>query len=42
MKIFMIGGTGLLGCEAATTLIKRGHQVNSVGTRFRRYQQEDR
>lgn len=23
MKIFMIGGTGLLGCEAATTLIKR-------------------
>ena len=30
MKIFMIGGTGLLGCEAATTLIKRGHQVKSV------------
>ena len=29
MKIFMIGGTGLLGCEAATTLIKRGHQVKS-------------
>ena len=26
----MIGGTGLLGCEAATTLIKRGHQVTSV------------
>ena len=26
----MIGGTGLLGCEAATTLIKRGHQVKSV------------
>lgn len=23
MKVFMIGGTGLLGCEAATTLIKR-------------------
>lgn len=30
MKVFMIGGTGLLGCEAATTLIKRGHQVTSV------------
>lgn len=30
MKIFMIGGTGLLGCEAATTLIKRGHKVTTV------------
>jgi nucleoside-diphosphate-sugar epimerase len=30
MKVFMIGGTGLLGCEAATTLIQRGHQVTSV------------
>ena len=30
MKVFMIGGTGLLGCEAATTLIKRGHKVKSV------------
>ena len=30
MKIFMIGGTGLLGCEAATELIKRGHSVTSV------------
>ncbi|MBO4338541.1 MAG: NAD-dependent epimerase/dehydratase family protein [Clostridia bacterium] len=30
MKVFMIGGTGLLGCEAATTLIKRGHKVTSV------------
>lgn len=30
MKVFMIGGTGLLGCEAATTLIKRGNQVTSV------------
>lgn len=30
MKVFMIGGTGLLGCEAATTLIERGHQVTSV------------
>lgn len=31
MKIFMIGGTGLLGCEAATELIKMGHEVKSVG-----------
>ncbi|MBO4894458.1 MAG: NAD(P)H-binding protein [Clostridia bacterium] len=30
MKVFMIGGTGLLGCEAATQLIKRGHTVKSV------------
>ncbi len=30
MKVFMIGGTGLLGCEAAIQLIKRGHQVKSV------------
>lgn len=30
MNIFMIGGTGLLGCEAATTLIKMGHKVTSV------------
>lgn len=30
MKVFMIGGTGLLGCEAANVLIKRGHQVKSV------------
>jgi len=30
MKVFMIGGTGLLGCEAATELIKRGHTVTSV------------
>lgn len=30
MNIFMIGGTGLLGCEAATTLIKQGHKVTSV------------
>lgn len=26
----MIGGTGLLGCEAATQLIKHGHKVTSV------------
>lgn len=30
MNVFMIGGTGLLGCEAATCLIKRGHKVTSV------------
>lgn len=30
MKVFMIGGTGLLGCEAARVLIERGHQVKSV------------
>ncbi len=30
MNIFMIGGTGLLGCEAATQLIKNGHKVTSV------------
>ncbi len=30
MKVFMIGGTGLLGCEAARILIERGHEVKSV------------
>ena len=30
MKIFMIGGTGLLGSQAAAELIKRGHSVSSV------------
>lgn len=30
MKVLMIGGTGLLGCEAATTLIARGHQVTTL------------
>lgn len=30
MKVFMIGGTGLLGSEAAKQLIKRGHEVVSV------------
>ena len=30
MKVFMIGGTGLLGCEAARIFIERGHQVKSV------------
>ncbi len=30
MNVFMIGGTGLLGCEAAIQLIKHGHKVTSV------------
>ena len=30
MKVLMIGGTGLLGCEAATTLIQRGHKVTTL------------
>lgn len=30
MKIFMIGGTGLLGSEAAGELISRGHEVVSM------------
>lgn len=30
MKVFMIGGTGLLGSEAARVFIDRGHQVKSV------------
>lgn len=30
MKVFMIGGTGLLGCEAARIFIERGHEVTSV------------
>lgn len=30
MKIFMIGGTGLLGSEAAKELISRGHEVISI------------
>lgn len=30
MKVFMIGGTGLLGCEAARVFIERGHEVKSV------------
>lgn len=30
MNIFMIGGTGLLGSEAAKELIKRGHKVTSI------------
>ncbi|MCX5775374.1 MAG: NAD(P)-dependent oxidoreductase [Firmicutes bacterium] len=30
MKIFIVGGTGLLGSEAAKELIKRGHQVTSI------------
>ena len=30
MKIFLIGGTGLLGSEAARELIRRGHEVLSL------------
>ena len=30
MKICMIGGTGLLGCEAAKQLIAKGHQVSTL------------
>jgi dihydroflavonol-4-reductase len=30
MKVFMIGGTGLLGCAAAQIFIDRGHTVKSV------------
>ena len=30
MKVFMIGGTGLLGCEAARIFLERGHEVTSV------------
>ncbi|CAM3177761.1 NAD-dependent epimerase/dehydratase family protein [Sporolactobacillus spathodeae] len=30
MKLFMIGGTGLLGSEAAKELISRGHEVTSI------------
>lgn len=30
MKIFMIGGTGLLGSQAAEELISRGHEVTSI------------
>ena len=30
MKVFMIGGTGLLGSQAAKELIERGHEVSSI------------
>ncbi len=30
MKVFIIGGTGLLGSQAAAELIARGHEVKSV------------
>ncbi|MBO4682346.1 MAG: NAD(P)-dependent oxidoreductase [Bacilli bacterium] len=30
MKVFMVGGTGLLGAEAARIFIERGHEVRSV------------
>ena len=30
MKVFLIGGTGLLGSAAAAELLQRGHQVNAI------------
>ncbi len=30
MKVFMVGGTGLLGSESAGELIRRGHSVSSI------------
>ena len=30
MKVLMIGGTGLLGSQAARELISRGHSVHSI------------
>ena len=30
MKVFMIGGTGLLGSEGAAELIRRGHEVSTI------------
>ncbi|MDD3349169.1 MAG: nucleoside-diphosphate sugar epimerase, partial [Bacilli bacterium] len=30
MKVFIIGGTGLLGSQAVEELIKRGHSVSSI------------
>ncbi len=30
MKVFMIGGTGLLGSEGAWELIRRGHEVSTI------------
>ncbi|MBU1094232.1 MAG: hypothetical protein KKH01_07200 [Firmicutes bacterium] len=30
MKVFLVGGTGLLGSEAAFEFIRRGHQVTSI------------
>ncbi len=30
MKVFMVGGTGLLGSEGAAELIRRGHEVSCI------------
>ncbi|MDD3207431.1 MAG: NAD(P)-dependent oxidoreductase [Bacilli bacterium] len=30
MKVFIVGGTGLIGSEAARELIKRGHEVTAI------------
>ncbi len=33
MKVFIVGGTGLIGFEASRELLRRGHQVASVSSR---------
>ena len=33
MKVFIIGGTGLLGSEGARELLKRGHAVTTLARR---------
>ena len=30
MKVFLVGGTGLLGAEAARIFVERGHEVTAV------------
>ena len=30
MKVFLVGGTGLLGASASNLLIERGHEVVAV------------
>ena len=30
MKVFIVGGTGLLGSEGAKVLIERGHEVTAI------------
>lgn len=33
MKVFIIGGTGLLGSEGTRELLTRGHQVTTLARR---------
>ena len=33
MKVFIIGGTGLLGSEGVRELLNRGHQVTTLAPR---------